>query len=444
MSVDDLKKLFPINRIIIAETLGLLCKVIGSYYIIAVILYELARVLQLIYLIGGIFVFVEFLVKIYCFCGIVIGCYQYISKNCYSQIACINVDELNKFINNKLYRTIIIVVAIVLCFRMVFHKENQPESQQQTDKTIQIDDAQNSDMLWHKTEEAAQDEIKETLQDKLEETLQNEIEEDVETELIMYQNQLDLFEHVKGFWRGEDIQYTFSRVNDSYYFINSDSLGDSLTNEKFYIAYYTVVAYEESGNEVKAVISDQNDRKYDLELSVDSNGERMLKMKRQNHDEWIVLTDNTYFSYQELLDSGEYKALWMLREYYSYNTNEVVPHIGWLSIEADNTYCFMDVTEQYEGEEMIIGDSGYQECNYTVLGIRDGFVQPLYEEYSYLNLECYDAENKILWTFYFGGTSGGSCYTRKIYDKENDGWMSEDSDDVSPDCVSFSMEKISK
>lgn len=439
MSKVDLKKLFPLNQIIVAETLGLLCMLIGSYYVIAVILYELARVLQLIYLVGRIFLAVEFLVKIYCFCGIVIGCYQYLIRNVYTQTEFINPDELRKFTGNNLYRTIIIAIVVLYCLQLVFHKENPKRSQQDAEEVVQSDSAVHDEFVLQEKQEVTKNETREVAKNETREIVESETQtdEEAEKERMMRQNQLELYEDIKGFWKGSGVQYQFSRTNDKYCFFDSNSLGDVYTNAEFHIAYYDVDSYEKKDHEVKAVIYDREGTVYDLELTLDTGSGRRLKIKKNVDDEWIELTDNTCFSYQDILEAGEYKAVWMKRGNGGYRSGMRI------NIEKDAEYCFLDVTEQYEGDEMIVCyESDSQSHSYYVLGIRDGYVQPLYDFLSFLNMECYDAENRILWSFYYGGTAGGSRYTRMIYDEEHDGWMEEDRDEVSGDCVKLSLEKM--
>lgn len=446
MSKVDPKKLFPLNQIIVAETLGLLCMLIGSYYVIAVILYELARVLQLIYLVGRIFAVAEFLIKIYCFCGILIGCYQYLIRNVYTQAGVLDTDGVRELAENKLYRTVIIAIVVLYCLQLVFHKGDLPRAQQDAEEVVQLDDAVHEEIVIPEKQEVTKNETQEETQDELQETMESEpqTDSDAEKELIMRQNQLDLYEDIKGFWKGSGIHYLFSRYNDHYYFFDSDNLGDQLTNPELYIAFYDVDSYEKKDNGVKAVIYDRNGTVYDLELSFDTGDGRQLKIKKNVDDEWIELTDNTCFSYQELLDAADYKTIWMQRQYYEYSVNAIRPNNNWITIEKGDEFCFLDVTEQCEGEEMIVCyDSDPVGDSYYVLGIRDGYVQPLYSLLSYSDMERYDPENKILWAFYYGGTAGGSYYTRMIYDEENDGWMEEDSDEISGNCDRLSFDKIS-
>lgn len=459
MSKDNLNKFFPLNRIIVAKTLGLLCMLIGSYYMIAVILYELTRVLQLINIVGRIFVLIELFVKIYCFCGILIGCCQYLIRNGYAQTGRANINELYQLIENKFYRTIIIAIAAVYCFVIVFHKEDPSESRHNVKEIAQIDDMIHVENVSHNIQEVTEiaeetDGAAEIHSDTeadsdaeangdTEADSDTEANGDAETEAVMRQNQLDLYEDIKGFWQGSDIQYTFMRINDQYCFFDSNSLGDELTNANFYIAYYNVEAYEKADNIVKAAITDGDGRTYDLEVYLDTDHGRSLNIKHHEDSEWTVLTDNTYFSYQELLDAGEYKALWMARQNYNYYTNEIMPYNSWISVERDDKFCFLDVTDQYEGDELIICYASDSQSNsYYVLGIKDGYVQPLYSSLSFLDKECYDTENKIFWTFYYGGTAGGSCYRRMIYDEEQDGWLTEECSTVSGNCVRLSLEKI--
>lgn len=429
MNKVDLKKLFPLNQIIVAETLWLLCMLIGGYYVIAVILYELARVLQLIVFIGRIFLAVEFLVKLYCFCGIMIGCYQYLVRNVYMQTG-FDTDELRNLIENKLYRTIIVAIVFLYCLQLVFHKEDPPRSKQDAEEVVQLDDAVYGETALQEEQEVTKNETQETMESE------TQTEDEAEKELMMRQNQLDLYEDIKGFWKGSDAYYLFSRVNDKYFFFDSNSLDDIYTKEKLDTVYYDVDSYEKKDNEVKAVIYDNEGAVYDLELTLDTGDGRQLKIKKNVDDEWSELTDNTFFSYQDLLEAGEYKAVWMNREYYSYN---------WINIEKGDEFCFLDVTEQYEGDEMIVCyESDFQSNSYYVLGIRDGYVQPLYSMLSFLDMEGYDAENGFLWSFYYGGTAGGSCYTRMIYDEENDSWMAESSDEIAGDLAALPLEKIEK
>lgn len=391
MLMEKIIRYFPLNRAVGASGGSkTLIKTIGKYLAVWIGSYIVMRFMGRIPLIGNLLYHLFRVWEYYVLAGMALSCYQYFSKKDYSNIAYINTTDFKRLWSYKQCKIALITVACILS--LIPHGRNatvQRQTEETSDKTTEA-------VIEKETEEKTETEEAAAKQE--------------ETPTIP-QEQIDLYEDVKGYWKGDGIQYAFSRRKDQYYFIYYSN-GDHRDR-----IIYQVVSYEREDGKTKAVLSGQKDSTYDLEISTDQIGKRTLNIKEQGESEWISLTDNTLYSYQELLEAGEYETIWFDNLGYIYPGNEKF-HISSLTIWKKSTYCVLDVTEQCEGDELIVGSGD----TYYVMGIRDGFLQPLYSEVSFMDKERYDAENKILWFFYFGGTAGGSCYRRAVYDEDNDFW----------------------
>lgn len=382
MWMEKIVRYFPLNREVRTRDGKALIKTIGRYLVIWIAPYIVMRLTGRIPFIGNLLYHLFWVWEYYVVAGIALSCYQFFSKKDYSNIAYINAADFKRLWSYKQCKIALIIAACILS--LIPHGRNLKKQKQ-----IEETDSKTTETIIEE-----------------EETVEA-VTEQVETPMIT-QEQKALYEEIKGYWKGDGIQYAFSRWKDHYYFIYSGSNGD---NKGSFV--YQVDSYEKAEGKTKAVLSDRDGRIYDLEIFTAANGERTLKIKEQEESEWIPLMENTCYSYQELLDAGGYEIIWLENIGFS-DPSHITMYIHNLDIGKKSVYSILDVTEQCEGDEFIINTSGL----FYVMGIRDGFLQPLYSLSVYLSQERYDAENKILWNFPFGG----NCYSRIVYDEDNDVW----------------------
>lgn len=425
MLMEKILRYFPLNREVRTRNGKTLGKTIGKYLVIWIAPYIVMSLVSRVPLIGNLLYHLFRVWEYYVLVGIAFGCYQYFSKMDYSNIAYINLADLKRLWSYKQCKIALIIAACIVA--LIPHGGNAKVQQQK-----QIEET-NSKAI--ETVSEAEEETAETVVEQEETAVEQE-----ETPAVT-QEQKDLYEDVKGYWEGDGIQYSFSRLKDQYYFINSNSSGSKdrvYSSEDFYVAYYKVDSYEKADSEVKAVLSDQDGRIYNLDISTAADGKRVLKIREEGESEWLPLTENTFYSCQELLDAGEYKTVWLQTEWIQ--SLGTFLQISNVDIGKNDVYCLLDVTEQCEGEELIVD----KDDSYYVMGIRDGFLQPLYTEITFMEKERYDVENKILWTFYYGGTAGGSCYRRTVYDEDTDMWTQEEQDEIPETCDKIFFCEIGK
>lgn len=387
MLMEKIVRYFPLNRAVRTRDGKTLIKTIGSYLVVWIVPYIVMSLTGRVPLIGNLLYHLFRVWEYYVLAGIALSCYQYFSKMDYSNITYINVADFQRLWSHKQYRIALIAAACIIA--LIPHGRNV-KVQQRIEET-------NS-----KTAETVIIEEKETAEEVVEQ----------EEALIITQEQKDFYEDIKGYWKGDDIQYAFSRWKDQYFFIYCNSNRDNIGR-----LVYQVDSYEKADGKTQAVLSGQDSRVYDLEIFTDDMGKRALKIKAQGESDWVHLTENTFYSCQELLDAGEYKSIWLDDLAYS-DLSHVTMYIESLNIGKKAVYCLLDVTEQYEGDELIIKDDGW----IYVMGIRDGFLQPIYKYLSYMTDEFYDADNKTLW--FYDRMGAVYVYRRSVYDEEKDVWES--------------------
>lgn len=407
-------RFFLLNKKVRKGQAGTLLTCLGKYIGVWIALVIVQAVLNRIPLLKNLSYNLLIIYQWYMVIGSILALVQFASNLSYENVVFYEKEDVLHFVKSKQYvkaKATVGIGLLVLC--LIPHGGYSAKTVKQTVANSTKEEMQ----------ESAEQENTQMVQKEVQEA---EEMEHAETAPVVTQEQKEFYEKVKGFWKGDDIDYAFIKWKDDYVFVNSDSYGDAMTNEDFYIAFYTVEKFEQNGDEFKATLRDKEEKVYLLEYIKSKSGINILKIKEETQEDWQMLTDNNCASYEEFLANVGYSFCWLELSYFDYKDN-VMPYVASFKVNEKDKYCLLDVTEQYEGKELLLCNSD----TITVLTDSEGFVRPIYRTYSFKNLERYEPEKKTLWAYYDGGTSGPSFYTCETYDEECGGWRTEEHDAVS-------------
>lgn len=378
---------FLINKNVKSKNIKSLLLTIGIYIAAGICIGIWKVILGRVPLLGNVVYHIGFLYTIYTWIGVILSFVQCFGKEEYTNITYVTFDDVKAFLkktwagrNGK----IILIVCIVL-FCLIPHSSKGNKAETVTvkeDSTVEDED---------------------TAQTR--ESQSSETDNDSQVENGMSAKTEQFYSYVKGCYEGDDKYYTFSILEGWPYYINSDSIGDRLTNDNYYIAHYSIDEFKCSDDSFEATLVENG--KTHAVKGVIKDGV-CTTMNFFDGSKEVTLVNTSVTSYDELLSKDYYKSCYLSAYYY--DKERVTDRIYWFEYDPNEEMESFryDISTETEGEELILKYENWYSTKFIVLGIKDGIVLPLYEQYSSDKGEVYDESDHKLWFFYNGGTSGGT------------------------------------
>lgn len=388
-------KYFPLNKGIVEEEIKTLIKAVAIYLGTAIVVLTIANVTDWIPVVRNLTFNLSNIYGYYILVGIALACYQYFMGKDYSEEEFVTLNDVKALWNSSKGKIILGAALVVLC--LIPHKDKvKPVSvQEQVAQELEVQGTKAETIEIQETDQVVESEVVES------EVVESEVEEQKTNELTE-----TFYSYVKGCYQSGEIYYTFSRTEDNYYFINSNSVGDRYDNPEYHVAVYSVDKFEFNDNVFEATLSESGNT-YTIK-GIWEDG-KCSTLTLFNGAEEVELTNISLVSYDELLAKDEYTSCYFLAYYYN-NEEKINDDIFWFKYKKDEkmgSYTY-DVSAETDGDELILRKEEYGSVQYTVLGLKDGIVIPLYERYSYDEKDMiYDEETRML---LINGYSGGTGY----------------------------------
>lgn len=351
---------FPLNKKMAYGKISSLLKVLGIYWgtIIATLIID--SFTDRIPLIRNLMAHVLNSYIYYALAGNIVSVIQFITKIEQEEIHYFTLEDVKALWSiNKVRKGVLIAVA-VLCIVPVNSRNNYQPS------------------------------VKENLSEE-------SFVENTDVDNTMEENKEDLTEtfysYVKGSYQEGSLYYTFSRMGEKYYFIICDESLEGTDSDLYdYVSFYTVESLECNDNFFEASLYSLGDYHTVKGNLKDGKCTDLVFVEGDKALQNISLS-----SFDELLDKEEYASCYRLSYYLNEERDiEEIKMFDYKKEDIVASYIY-DISSETEGDELILERKVDDYTRYTVLGLKDGVVIPLYNANSYNYKAVYDSNKNIFW-----------------------------------------------
>ena len=393
-------KYFPLNKGIWEEEIKTLIKPIAIYLGIAIVIVTISNITDGIPVIRNLTFNISNIYGYYFLIGIGLACYQYFTQKNYADVEFITLKDITALWGSVKGKILFGGLIGLMC--LIPHK-GIPQAVPVQNQIVKEDEE------FEKIEEKAEDaEVKKEVlknEESFEEVSAPEIVEKAVVEEGASKDLLEFYECVKGVWKNSEIIFSFFRNAENYYFVNSE-MGFDIG-----IPVYDIADLTKSENKISALLVDEENNEYFVCIE-EENGEKNLKITEKETNSVYELSYDTCTNYDEIFEKTNYKVPFIMR-YYS--EGPISGEIASVNINS-NKYALLDVVPELEGDELLIQDNTGDWVD--IWGIVDGVVRPLGGGFCFMEKDGYNPETKTFYSFYYGGTSGGSTYREHKYSEE--------------------------
>jgi len=413
--------IFVLNRNLQKDNKNELIKTLVKYVAIWIGACVLTSICRKIPLVKNLLFNLKTILGWYTLAGIALAVLQYLGKCVVKEdVEYYSLNDVKDFFKThqtKQHRIIMIVTIVILCLipRGAYAKDKKYVEKNvvmTTDTAVEMDKVVEKEDI-SKYVDAQKEKANENEESLMSEYLaKKETEQEIEEDTQKYIEELkEFYSFARGSWKNNEVCYTFIQKGDKYLFFDSNSVGDHMTNENYYVADYRVKAYENSNNMITTTLEDVDGIIFDVELTHDGSKGTQMRIRRKNDNDWIELENNNCYSIEDFLAKEEYKA-YIIDEY------DWVKEVSYK--QKSSELCFVDCFDYFEGQELILQD-GF--C--MIWGMDNGIVIPITALGGWSSkVAKYDAENGVLWEFMFGAYGNEGTYTKRSYNPEDGSWDS--------------------
>ena len=350
-------------------------------------------VLGRIPLVGNLLYNVSSLYTLYAWIGIILAAIQCFGKEDYNSVNYVTSKDFQKLKNLwELRNGKIVIIASLVLLCIIPNGNRIP--------TVKNDDKENS-VISSEAKETEKVEV-EVQKESISEIKESEADVDKYVEELQ-----EFYSYARGFWKNDEIHYTFTKEGERYLFFDSNSIGDHMTNKNYYMADYHLSDFEMNDDEIKATLVDVEGIEFDVVLAYDGNKGTKMQFRKKEDTEWIELENNNCYSLIDLMNKENYTIF--------INDDDWISEVVYT--QKNSEFCFLECFEYFEGEELLLRD-GF--CR--IWGVDNGIVFPLTSLGVYSSKAKYDSQNGVLWDYMFGAYGRAGTYTRSIYNPEEGTW----------------------